>query len=89
MPLVRPDTSAEVGPALLAVRPPGDDVTVYPVIALPPLDAGAVQVTVAWVLPAVATTLVGAPGTVAAAVGVTEFDGPKPGRYRHRWSQSP
>jgi hypothetical protein len=49
------------------------------VIGLPPLDAGAVQVTVAWESPAVALTPVGAPGTEA---GVTAFDAadaaPKP-----------
>jgi hypothetical protein len=39
-------------------------VTVYPVIALPPLP-GAVQLTVADALPAVADTPAGAPGTVA------------------------
>ncbi len=48
--------------------PPGDEVTVYPVIGDPPLDAGATQVTVAWALPAVAETPVGAPG---GAAGVT------------------
>ena len=46
-------------------------VTVYPVIAQPPLDEGAVQDTVDCPLPAVAVTLVGAPGTVA---GHTELD---------------
>jgi hypothetical protein len=49
-------------PAAVAVNPPGDEVTVYPVIWDPPLEAGAVQVTVAWALPAVAVTAVGAPG---------------------------
>src|ERR1700719_3843848 len=34
-------------------------------MALPPLELGAVQLTVAWALPAVALALVGAPGTVA------------------------
>ena len=48
--------------------PPGDDVTVYPVITEPPLEVGAVQLTVACAFPAVALTLVGAPGTV---IGVT------------------
>jgi hypothetical protein len=38
------------------------------VIALPPLLAGAVQLTVASALPVVTVTIVGAPGTVA---GVT------------------
>ena len=37
-------------------------------IGEPPVEAGAVQVTVAWALPRRAATLVGAPGTVA---GVT------------------
>ena len=43
-------------------------------IALPPLEAGADQVTVAWALPAVAVPMVGAPGTVAGATGVTAFE---------------
>ena len=50
---------------------PGEDVTVYSVIALPPVEAGAVNATLAWALPAVATGLVGAPGTV---LGVTAAD---------------
>jgi hypothetical protein len=40
-------------------------------MAEPPLEAGAVKVTVAWVLPPVAVPMVGAPGTVA---GVTLFE---------------
>src|SRR5260370_23170151 len=39
-------------PVAVAVIPPGDEVTVYPLIWDPPLEAGAVQVTVAWALPA-------------------------------------
>ena len=46
----------------------------YPVIGLPPLLVGAVQVTVAELAPALALASVGAPGTVA-AVGVTGLDG--------------
>ena len=42
-------------------------------IGLPPLDAGALKVTVADALPAVALTPVGAPGTVY-ATGVTALD---------------
>ena len=49
----------------------GEDVTVYPVITMPPVEAGAVNATLAWALPAVATGLVGAPGTV---LGVTAAD---------------
>src|SRR5260370_42027373 len=40
-------------------------------MAAPPLEAGAVQLTVAWALPAVVVTFVGAPGVVA---GVTAFE---------------
>jgi hypothetical protein len=58
--------------APVAVMPPGTDVTVYPVIALPPLDAGAVKLTVACALPPTAVTAVGAPGAVA--IGVMLLD---------------
>jgi hypothetical protein len=72
VPFDSPDTvSGEFEPD--DVRPPGDDVTVYPVMGLPPLLTGAVNITVAWALPAVAEALVGAPGTFGA--GVTLFDG--------------
>ena len=47
--------------------------TVYESMAVPPLLAGAVQLTVADALPAVAVTPVGAPGAVVAS-GVTVFD---------------
>jgi len=43
------------------------------VIVLPPLLLGAVNVMLAWALPAVAVPIVGAPGTVVAA-GVTLLD---------------
>ncbi len=42
-------------------------------MAEPPLEAGAVQLTVAEALPPVAVPMVGAPGTVA---GVTELEEP-------------
>ena len=70
--MVRPVTVAD------SVVPPTDTVapllarTVYDVIAAPPLDAGAVQLTVADAFPATADTAVGAPGTV---MGTTTFDG--------------
>jgi hypothetical protein len=48
------------------------------VIALPPLLDGAVQVTVAAVLPPVAATAVGAPGAVG-ALGVTALDAEEAG----------
>ena len=43
----------------------------YPVIAEPPLEAGAVHVTVALALPPTPATAVGAPGADGGAVGVT------------------
>ena len=50
---------------------PGEEVTVYPVMTLPPVEAGALNATLACALPAVATGLVGAPGTVP---GTTDPD---------------
>ncbi len=55
----------------VAVNPPTDEVTVYEVIAEPPLLLGAKNVIVASPLPRVAVPMVGAPGTVA---GTTEFE---------------
>ena len=46
------------------VLPPGLDVTLYPVMAAPPLAVGAVHVTSLWAMTAlVADTLVGASGS--------------------------
>jgi len=60
-----------VAPVVVAVNPPGLDVTVYPVMAEPPFEAGAVQLTKEDAFaPERAITPVGAPGTaegVAAA----------------------
>jgi hypothetical protein len=70
VPFVRPDTV--IGLAVpVPVILPGVEVTVYKVIAVPPFDAGAVKLTVASKLPAVAATPVGAPGTVT---GIMLFD---------------
>jgi hypothetical protein len=60
--------------APLALMFPGDEVTVYPVTAEPPSEAGAVKLTVACAFPAVAVAPVGAPGAVGGEPGVTEFD---------------
>ena len=57
--------------ALASTPPAGFEVTVYPVIALPPVMAGAVKLTLVVALPAVAEPMVGAPGTPA---GVALFD---------------
>jgi hypothetical protein len=66
--------------ALTQVTPPGLEVTVYPVMAAPPLDTGAVQDTTDCVLAFdVAVTAVGAPGVVAGtAAGEATEDGPAP-----------
>ncbi len=76
LPLVNPDTVAVVVlPLTEAVWPPGEDVTVKEVIAAPPRDAGGLQLTDAWALPAVAVTDCGAVGAVLVPVGVTAVDG--------------
>ena len=64
--------------ALVQVNDPGDEVALYLVIALPPLDPGAVQLTCEEALPVVPDTLVGDPGgpagvTLAEAVETFEF----------------
>ena len=75
MPDVKPETVIallHVAEVNVPVIPPGLDVAVCAVIVAPPLDDGAVHVTVTDVeLAIVAMPIVGAPGTVA---GVTEFD---------------
>ena len=63
--------------ALIFVHPTGavtagDEVTLYPVIADPPSDVGALHVRITWVSPGVVITFVGAPGTVR---GVMAEDG--------------
>lgn len=69
VPLVRPaKVIGEAAP--VAVAPPGLAVTVYPVIALPPVDTGAVNVTVASAFPALAVPMVGAPGATGFTVKV-------------------
>jgi hypothetical protein len=59
---------------VVQVAPPGAAVTVYPVIAEPPLLTGAVHETTALALPPTRVTTVGAPGTVAAGVTVAEAE---------------
>ena len=72
VPLVSPATVAvSVEPLTEADLSPGLAATVYPVTGLPPSDAGAVHVTMACVLLAVAITLEGAPGIL---MGDTAFD---------------
>ena len=72
MPSVNPLTLHEVD-VVVQVNPPGDEVTEYPVMALPPLDPGALQLTTDDTKSIVPETPVGAPGTV---LGVTLDDVP-------------
>ena len=72
VPFVRPVTVAvRVVPPTVTVAPPGLAVTRYSVVSIPPVEDGAAQLTIACALPAIAVTLVDAPGTVA---GVTTLD---------------
>ena len=61
-------------PVVVAVSPPGLDVTVYPVMAEPPFDIGADQITIAAFAPGVANTPVGAPGTVEGVTAAEAAD---------------
>jgi hypothetical protein len=77
IPFVRPVTVIGL-PVPVCVTPPGLQLTVYPVIGEPPLEAGAVKLTVACPSPPRALTPAGAPGTELpppGAVGATPLDG--------------
>ena len=52
----------------VALRLPGLALTVYPVIGLPPLEAGALKLTTALALPPLAVPMTGAPGALMAGV---------------------
>jgi hypothetical protein len=67
-PLVRPDTTQVVAPEVVHV-PVGEPATVYPVIAEPPSEVGACQVSTTWALP---ETPVTPPGVVGGPVGVAD-----------------
>jgi len=76
-PFVRPVTAQVRGPAVqVHVFEPGLDVTVYPVIAAPPIDDGAVQPTTTAESPGDAVTPVGAPGMVRGVAGELSIEGP-------------
>jgi len=68
---VRPVIVADV-PLVVAVTPPGSDVTVYSVIGLPPSEAGAVHETNAETSLGIANTSVGASG---GPMGITALEG--------------
>ena len=71
MPFVSPVSRQLVAPAVEHDTSPGDPDTVYPVTGDPPSSAGGDHDTVAMPFPGVADTLVGAPGSVTVACGVT------------------
>ena len=83
VPLVRPEMLRGTVrlPALVSTPPGGLDVTVKPEIAghVGSEHVGAVNVTDACALPAVAVAAVGAGGTVVAGLGVTLLDGAEAG----------
>ena len=65
MPLVNPEMVQVVAVVVVQVFAPGEDVTVYPVMAAPPFNAGAVhEITDVVLRFEVASTAVGAPETV-------------------------
>src|SRR4051794_33974900 len=63
VPFVRPVIPHDVKPLVAQVRPPGDDVATYAVIALPPSLVGALHETWAVVLAGEAVTALGAVGS--------------------------
>ena len=75
MPFVNPVTVHVVAPEVEHVLLPGDAVTVYPVIAEPPFEAGAVHETAACALPRTPTTPLGASGTFAGVTAADAVDG--------------
>lgn len=75
--MANPRTSQEV-PVVVHCRDPGEDVTVYPVMAEPPSPAGPLHETVADPSPAVALTPVGAPGTVRGVAVIDPEAAPGP-----------
>jgi hypothetical protein len=75
---VRPVTVQLVVPPVEQVAPPGLAVAVYPVMALPPSEAGALQERLTWASPAVVVSRVGAPGTVAGVADSALDAGPVP-----------
>lgn len=77
VPLVSP-VNVQVS-ALTLVQPTGaetngDEVTVYPVIAAPPFDAGACHVTIDWLFPIDAETPDGASGIVRGVMAAEATD---------------
>jgi hypothetical protein len=78
VPLVKLENDAEkVSLFVDTMIPPGEDVTVYPVIADPPLLLGAFHVTPTLPSPAVADAPVGASGTFDTVTEADATEGPE------------
>ncbi len=82
-PLVRPATvHVSAGATAAQVSPPGDAVTVYPVMAVPPVLVGASQLTTADPISALAVTVRGTEGTAHTVTGDDATDtGPAPAPF--------
>jgi len=76
---VRPVT-VQLVVEVVQVNEPGADVTVYPVMALPPLEAGATHDTTACAFPDTADTDLGTPGVVAGTIAFDASDASPPPR---------
>ena len=66
------------------VNDPGEEVTVYDVMTLPPVLDGAVQDTVIEESPNAEVTAVGTPGTDAGTTAVDDVSGPDPTAFTAR-----
>ena len=76
--MVSPVTTHVVAPTTTHVLASGDEVTVYLVIAEPPSDAGALQVSVAVAFPALVEVIVGGPAVADGVPTTDEETGPEP-----------
>jgi hypothetical protein len=75
VPFMRPATVQEVAVVAVQVRPPGEAVTVYPVIEIPPSLTGAIhEITDEAFAAEVAETSVGGPGTAAGTTAAEASD---------------
>jgi len=79
VPFVSPLT-VQLVVTVVQMKDPGVEVTVYPVIALPPVDAGAIQDTTACAFPDTADTDLGTPGVVAGTTTLDASDASPPPR---------
>jgi len=79
VPFVRPGT-VQLVVDVVQVNEPGMDVAVYPVVGLPPVEAGATHDTAACAFPDTADTALGMPGVVAGTIAFDASDASPPPR---------